>query len=218
MRSKIPLRILAVGLTLALHIAVPAGAALAAETATPQPVETLRSSLNAYDVEGSVSVFAENAVVIQPRMGGLPQVYVGREQIRWWLRNLAAQHAQFGGSASAELNGAHVRWSEFLSTDGFRQLGLAAVEIESDVILADAGLIESLTTVLSPRSARAMQGVPDAAASVTDVAERPGAEAVVGSAGLISAGFAGGAATMLWLGRRRQRAVGSINLPAPTTG
>jgi hypothetical protein len=63
-----------------------------------------------------------------------------------------------------------------------------------------------------------MQGVPDAAASVTDVAERPGAEAVVGSAGLLSAGFAGGAATMLWLGRRRERAVGSINLPAPTTG
>jgi hypothetical protein len=218
MRSKIPIPILAVCVTLALRIAAPAGAALAAETARPQPVDTLRSSLNAYDVEGSLSVFAEDAVVIQPRIGGLPQTYVGREQIRWWLRNLAAQHAQFGGAASAEVNGAHVRWSEFLSADAFRQLGLAAVEIESDVVLDETGFIDSFTTVLTPRSARAIQGAPEAVASGTDVADGPSAEAVVGSAGLLSAGFTGGAATMLWLGRRRQRAGGSLKMPAPTTG
>jgi hypothetical protein len=203
---------------LALHIAAPAGAALAAETATPQQVHTLRSALNAYDVEGSLSVFAEDAVLIQPRIGGAPQIYVGREQIRWWLRNLAVQHAQFGGSASAEVTGAHLRWSEVLSTDAFRGLGLASVEIESDVVLDDTGFIQSLTTVLTPRSARAIQGAPEAVASGADLAERPGAEAVAGSAGLLSAGFAGGAATVLWLGRRRERAVSSLELRAPTTG
>jgi hypothetical protein len=211
MQSKIPIPILTVCLTLALHIAAPALAAFAADS----PVDTLHASLNAYDVEGSLSAFASDAVVIQPRIGGLPPIYVGREQIRWWLRNLAAQHAQFGRSVSPEANGAHVRWSEFLSVDAFRQIGLASVEVESDVVLDDGGRIESLTTVLTPRGARDIQSAPGAASS--GVVEQPGAEAVVESAGLLSAGFAGGAASVLWLTRRRQRAVASLELPAPTT-
>src|SRR5207248_4583143 len=99
----------------------------------------LHVSLNAYDVEASLSVFAADAVVIQPRIGGLPQIYVGREQIRWWLNNLAAQHAQFDQSVASEAIGAHVRWSESLSVDAFRQVGLASVEVESDAVLDDVG-------------------------------------------------------------------------------
>jgi hypothetical protein len=203
--------LLAICLTLTLHIAASAPAVLAADSA----VDTLRTSLNAYDVEGSLAVFAADAVVIQPRIGGLPQIYVGREQIRWWLRNLAVQHAQFGRSVSSEANGAHVRWSEALSVDAFRQIGLASVEVESDVVLDEAGRIDSLTTVLTPRSARDIQSAP--AAGLAEVVEQPGTEAVVSTAGLLSAGFAGGVASALWLTRRRQRAPGPLELPAPTT-
>ena len=156
---SVPTPLLAVCLTLALQVAAPAPAALAADS----PVDTLHASLNAYDVEGSLSVFATDAVVIQPRTGGLPQIYVGRDQIRWWLRNLAAQHAQFDRSVSPEADGAHVRWSDSLSMDAFRQIGLASVEVESDVVLDDAGRIDSLTTVFTPRGARDIQSAPGAA-------------------------------------------------------
>jgi hypothetical protein len=202
--------VLAVCLTLALHVAASAPAALAADA----PVDTLHASLNAYDVEGSLSMFAADAVVIQPRIGGLPQIYVGREQIRWWLRNLAAQHAQFSRSVSPEADGAHVRWSESLSVDAFRQIGLASVEVESDVVLDDSGRIDSLTTVLTPRSARDVQTAPGPGSA--DVVGQPGAEDVVASAGLLSAGFAGGAASAFLLARRRQRALALVGLPAPT--
>jgi hypothetical protein len=150
---RIPIPLLAVCLTLALQVAASVPAALAADSA----VDTLHTSLNAYDVDGSLAVFAADAVVIQPRIGGLPQIYVGRDQIRWWLRNLAAQHAQFGRSVSPEADGARVRWSESLSLDAFRQIGLASVEVESDVVLDETGRIDSLTTVLTPRSARDIQ-------------------------------------------------------------
>lgn len=203
--------LLVIALTLALQLAASAPVALAADS----PVEALHASLNAYDVEGSLALFAADAVVIQPRIGGLPQIYVGRAQIRWWLRNLAAQHAQFGQSVSLESNAAHLRWSEFLGADAFRQIGLASVEVESDVVLDDSGRIESLTTVLTPRSARGIQSAPGAGSS--ELAAQPGAEAGVASAGLLSAGFAGGAASVWWLTRRRQRAGASLELSAPTS-
>jgi len=210
-------QLLAICLTLALQVAASAPAALAAAdySSPAQAVDTLHASLNAYDVDGSVAVFAQVSFVIQLRLVGLTQTYVGREQVRWWLRNLAAQHAQFGWSLSPEAQGAHVRWSEFLSVDAFRQMGLVSVEVASDVVLDDVGRIESLTTVLTPRSARDIQRAPGAASA--DVLEQPGAEGVVGSAGLLSAGFAGGAASVVWLTRRRQRAIASLGIRAPTT-
>jgi hypothetical protein len=156
-------QLLAVCLTLALHLAASAPAALAAQESPAQAIETLHASLNAYDVEGSLSVFAADAVVIQPRIGGLPEIYVGREQIRWWLRNLAAQHAQFDRPVSLDANGAHAHWSESLSVDAFRQIGLASVEVESDVVLDERGHIDSLTMVLTPHSARDIQSAPGSA-------------------------------------------------------
>src|SRR5206468_3944977 len=56
------------------------------------PATQLRAALNASDVDSALHLFASDAVVIQPRIGGFPQIYVGQEQIRWWLRNLVTQH------------------------------------------------------------------------------------------------------------------------------
>jgi hypothetical protein len=52
------------------------------------PVEALRTAMNASDTDAAVDLFTDDAVLIQPRIGGMPQVYVGREQIRWWMRQL----------------------------------------------------------------------------------------------------------------------------------
>ena len=62
--------------------------------------------MNAYDVESSTDLFADDAVVIQPHVGGLPQIYLGQEQIRWWLRNLVAQHVHWTVAQPARLVGA----------------------------------------------------------------------------------------------------------------
>jgi hypothetical protein len=63
-------------LMLAARLAVPAGVA-AAHHSPAHAVEAFHRAINAQDIEVGVETFAEDAVVIQPRMGGLPQTYVG---------------------------------------------------------------------------------------------------------------------------------------------
>jgi hypothetical protein len=204
---KIPIKLVVASLTLAVRLAAPAGVC-AAELIPTQVemsarVDDLRSAINAGDVQTAVQTFGEDAVVIQPRIGGLPQIYVGREQIGWWVRSLAAQHAQYGQLAAPRLLGERLHWSDTFSVDAFRQLGLAAVEIESDAVMGDDGLIASLTTVLTPTGARMVQHAPGAAASSNELV--PGtvaAELVVAAALLLSFGFVGGAATVFIMSRR----------------
>jgi len=45
--------------------------------------------------------------------------------------------------------------------DAYRQLGLAEVEVESDVVLGPDSRIGSLTTTLSPGAARHIQAAPE---------------------------------------------------------
>jgi hypothetical protein len=110
----------------------------------------LQTAINAGDVDGALSYFADNAVVIQPRIGGMPQVYVGRDQIRWWLGALAAQHADF------EMLDSHVQWASTMGIDTFRQLGMDALALDTDAVLADPQHVEALRISLTPASARAL--------------------------------------------------------------
>ena len=161
-------------------------------------------------------MFAEDAVVIQPRIGGLPQIYVGHRQLRWWLGSLAAQHAQYGQLAVPWTQGERLRWVDTFRVDAFSQLGLAAVELESEAVLSEDGLIASLTTVLTPTSARMVQQAPGPAAFA---AEQPGAaptESVVPAAVFASLGFLGGAAPVLVLSRRRERGLDTGGLRVRT--
>jgi hypothetical protein len=133
----------------------PVGAMAGADPPT-QAVDALHTAINGSDVDSSSNLFADDAVVIQPRIGGLPQVYVGQEQIRWWLRNLAAQHTQWNVVEPARVVSPNdLQWSDALSLDTFSELGLGSVEVNSELVLAADGRIESLTTVLTPASARA---------------------------------------------------------------
>jgi hypothetical protein len=187
-------------LALAVRLAAPAGA-FAAREPLDQPVDELHDALNADDVDECASVFADDAVVIQPRIGGLPQIYVGQQQIRWWLRSLVAQHVSLTLATAPELSGNRLHWSDTFSLDALRQMGLPSVEIESDAVLDADQRIESLTTVYTPRAARSVQLAPGTAQ--IDVPELPSAAgAFSGLALLFGLGFSGGATTLLIITRR----------------
>lgn len=118
----------------------------------------LQAAINSGDVERGESYFAPNAVVIQPRIGGMPQIYVGRDQIRWWLTSMTAQHAYVESIGEPELSRGHVHWPETLSIDAFRQMGMDRVVLDTDVRLTNSEQIESLTTILTPGAARELAG------------------------------------------------------------
>src|SRR5262249_42061202 len=124
----------------------------------------LQTGINSADVEGSATLFADDAVVIQPRMGGLPEIYVGQDQIRWWLRSLVDQHAQIDASGAPwlrlDMGVVHVYWWADYRADAFRQLGLTSLAVESDAVLDDTGHIQSLRIELTPEAARSLQSAP----------------------------------------------------------
>jgi hypothetical protein len=213
------------GLTLAVWLATHAGA-VAAQDGPTQPVNALRTALNAYDLDKSTDLFADDAVVIQPRIGGLPQIYLGQEQIRWWLRNLADQHAHWTAAQPARLvSNQDIQWSDDLSVDAFRQLQLESLEVKSEAVLAGDGRIEALTTVLTPAAARSIQLAPAgalqpddagsgmaasvagsvASAPVLDSTAATSAATLAAAAVLLTIGFAGGALTMQVVKRRHQQ-------------
>jgi hypothetical protein len=134
-----------------LLLASPGDVAAADETL---PIDALRTALNAADIDAASALFSDDAVVIQPRIGGLPQLYAGQQQLRWWLAGLAQQHASFGESPPAALVGGHYRWPSQMGVDALRQLGLETVDVESDITLAADGRIDALIIVYTPGAAR----------------------------------------------------------------
>ena len=154
-------RLLAIRVAAALAVGLLATPSVfAAADPASQIAFTFQASVNAHDVEGAARLFADDAIVMQPRIGGLPQTYVGRDQIHWWLRNLAAQNAHLDMAAAPRLTGSQLRWSDSLTLDAFRELGLEPLVVESDAVLASDGRIESLQMTLTPDSARRVQLAP----------------------------------------------------------
>ncbi len=151
---------LVAGGALAVRLFATASAFSAVDLPPAQPVAAFEAAFNAWDVEASAQLFSDDAVVIQPRVGGLPEIYVGQPQVRWWLSGMAAQHVHLAPSSSPRFDGDTVRWSEDLSVDVFRELGMDAVPVESDVVLTQDGHIQSLRIALTPQAARAIQAAP----------------------------------------------------------
>ena len=144
------IRVLALIAALPLALQLAAADVLAEEDWSAELVERWHTAVNAYDIDASASLFADDAVVVQPRVGGLPQIYVGLEQIRWWHRGLVGQHVHFELVGAPLRAGTHVRWIDHFSVDAYRDLGLEAIDIESDAVLAQDGRIRSLVSVLTP--------------------------------------------------------------------
>lgn len=166
MRARVQLLALVAALPLTFHLA--AAYVFADGDPSAQVVETWHAAVNDYDVDRSVSLFADDAVVVQPRVGGLPQTYVGQEQIRWWQRRLVGQHVHIELAGTPRLAGTHLRWTDHFSVDAFRDLGLDAIDIDSDAVLALNGRIQSLISVLTPEAARSLQAAPGGATSLRE--------------------------------------------------
>jgi hypothetical protein len=185
-----------------------AGAADNVPASAVQPVLSWQAALNAHDVERSVSVFTDDAVVIQPRVGGLPQVFVGREEITWWLRNLVAQGVQVEVYHEPVVDRGRATWVGTLSVDAYRGLGVEAAETVSEAVLR-GGQISSLTTVLTVEGAKQLHAAP--LASVTSVSTAssagPSSESTQSMALVVStlASATGGFGIGLLLGRRVRR-------------
>jgi hypothetical protein len=153
----VSLTVLLPACTLLTVFLVAPSATFAAENGSVRPIEMLHMALNAGDVDGSVQLFSSQAVVIQPRIGGFPQVYVGEDQIRWWLNTLVRMHARWNVVEAPSLVGDRVRWSDSFTLDAFQQMRVVAADITSEAVLADDGRISSLTMVFTPATARSMQ-------------------------------------------------------------
>jgi hypothetical protein len=147
------------GMALAVGMLAPAGVPASDDPPTVAVV-SFESAIDAADVSTSASLFADDAVVIQPRVAGLPEIYVGNDQIRWWLSGLIAQHAWFEPIGALQVDGDHVRWSDQFAVDAFRQLGLNAVDVESDALINADGQIAWLRTELTAESARRINLAP----------------------------------------------------------
>jgi hypothetical protein len=213
MQPRIRIQVATVVLLLALQVVLPA--ATAAASASPaDTVDTLHAAINANDSESSIDMFAGDAVVIQPRIGGLPQIYVGREQIRWWLRNLASQHARWTVSEDPRLLDNHVRWSAIFSLDTFRDQGLQSVVVDNDLVLNNEQRIESLTTVFTPHSARMVQLAP--VTTQTEEREVFVVATLLFSALVLCVGFVSGGATVRYLSRRRESIPSTSGIARPS--
>jgi hypothetical protein len=121
------------------------------------PVDELHAALNAHDLESSLALFADDGLVIQPRIGGGPDVFVGRDEIRWWLQRMHAQHVRLMQSEPASVADGHVRWTDSVSLESYWQLGLDSVETSWDAVV-EHGRFQSLTIVLTPAGARRLHG------------------------------------------------------------
>jgi ketosteroid isomerase-like protein len=107
--------------------------------------------LNAGDVESALAYWAEAATVAL--IGYPPTVrdsYNGREQVRGWLTELAAQHYQIQVKVIKVAGNAVTTRTEMWS-DLIMQLDLAPL-VATEVYVVNEGKIASVTSTIFPRS------------------------------------------------------------------
>jgi len=123
----------------------------------PWPVEELHAAINNHDVEGSLVLFADDGLVFHPRVGGGPDIFIGRDEIRWWMQRLSDQNARLEQVDEPVLVDGHMRWTMLLALDAYRSLAIESIETRSDAIV-EGGRIQSLTIVPTPAGARRLHG------------------------------------------------------------
>jgi len=202
MYSGLRTLLVAVGMLFAGHVGCPTERAAA--SAELDFVTTCPTALITRDVDECLASFSEDAVVIQPPVGGLPQIYVGHGQIRWWLTQLVELNTSFAAREPAELDRGRLRWTATFSSDPLRHLGFDAVEVASVAELDEDGRLQSLTTVYTPATARRMQAAPTLGSG--QFSQR--ADATTGAPLLdlgLLAGLGGGVGVAFVVARRRWR-------------
>jgi hypothetical protein len=162
--------------------------AIAAQGNDPGSVVTaFDAALSAGDVEATLALFADNAV-IKTQTG----TFTGTTQIRGLLTQLVAQHFQFV-SSNRQVNGNTETHMAKVSRDDWRKLGIAPLDATAEVVVEN-GKITSFNVAYTQESLAALKAAQaKAQAQALPRAGEPTVALtvlVLGALGSISLGFA----------------------------
>ena len=124
-------------------------------------IDRLDSALNRGDVDGAVAFFTQDAVVIHVATAGAsPRVFVGRDQLRWWLQTLVVQHVRLERAGlPLRADSTSLDWQGSVGLDSLRQLGIDSLPTRSSATI-DNGELSSLTIVPTAEAARRLANMP----------------------------------------------------------
>ena len=112
--------------------------------------------INAGDIEASLTYFADDAVYqLVGLPPNLPDTYAGKEQLRAWCTELAADHFEIQINVVSE-EGNVVTSRTLTWNDMTRNLGIAPL-VATEVYVIEGGKIKRATWTLSPESQAKMQ-------------------------------------------------------------
>lgn len=130
-----------------------------ADAGNGEIVRQFDSAWNSHDVDQVMRLFADNPLVeLRPAIPGLPDTYRNTDQLRMMLQALLpGSHVE---SQGARAQGNDVTWQASLSSDTFRQLGLATLTSDLQATLNQQGKIERLAVLFPPDLVALIQGAP----------------------------------------------------------
>ena len=147
----------------------PAPAGVTAQATDPIAIATaFGQAENAHDVERTVALFADDAVVETP-FGN----FTGKEQIRQFIQSLVAGNIQTVGR-DYRASGDQVSFISAATTDDFRRMGVAPVDFRIEGTVRE-GKIQRWIVSLTPESAARLQAAQ--AASQPQPQPKPGGPA-----------------------------------------
>jgi hypothetical protein len=113
-------------------------------------MKDLDAQWNAHDVDGALAYYTDDAVVtLNPPPPGQPAVSQGKAAVRDFIvANIPGFQIE---SREPEVSGDRARWLGRLSNDGFRQLGLAGLEIVTEATFR-GDKVSSFTVTFTPEA------------------------------------------------------------------
>ena len=136
---------------IALLVLLASSGRVAAQGSDPGSIVTaFDTALNAGNVEATLALFADNAV-IKTQTG----TFTGTERIRGLLGQLVAQHFQFV-SSNRQVNGNTETHTAKVSRDDWRKIGLAPLDATAEVVVEN-GKITSFTVAYTAESLATLQ-------------------------------------------------------------
>jgi len=111
---------------------------------------------NAHDVNAELALIADDAVANFP--GQSPDVYTGKDQIRTWLHNDAADNIHIE-SRNHQVVGDKVTWVGTISSDSIRNIGVSFIEGPAEALVQE-GKIKSFTFTLNQESLAKLEAFP----------------------------------------------------------
>lgn len=155
--------VMATALVLVALLALPL-MARAQETDPVSVIEALAEYLDAWDLDGVLSLYADDVVVtVTPGANGPPDVYNGKEEVRGWLESFSDQNFKIEYEI-VSVEGDTVTLAVQTWMDTTRQLGIAPLTGTEVHVIRD-GKVQSYSYTMSEESmaafAAAMAALPE---------------------------------------------------------